>query len=205
MAKEKRQRLNPADRRRLLLQAARESLSKNGAQGTGVREICKDLNVSPGLLTHYFSGKDSLFLEAYQEMADQHLVELRAVVETRDEPAESRLKRLFELYFSSEWSEVGTIGTYTGFWSLSQTMPSLKSAFEVTFRAQQAAFEGLVMELVAERGLAIDPKPFATFLLVFLEGVWLQRCLNPDAIDDDNLQNMCWEWLESYLATCAEI
>ncbi|AZV80933.1 TetR family transcriptional regulator (plasmid) [Parasedimentitalea marina] len=199
MAKEKKQRLNPADRRQLLLQAARDSLSKYGAQGAGVREICKDLNVSPGLLTHYFSGKDSLFIEAYQEMAQQYIAEIHAVISDTDISAEDRLKKLFALYFSTKWSEAGTIGTYTGFWSLSQTIPSLKTAFETTFKHQQAAFEQLVGDLVEEREISIDPKPFATFLLVFLEGVWFERCLNPNVVDKDSIQDMCWDWLECYM------
>ena len=199
MAKEKRQRLNPADRRQLMLQAARDSLAKYGAQGTGVREICKDLNVSPRLLTHYFKGKDSLFIEAYQEMAQKYLAEVQAVTGDSALSAENRLKKLFALYFSAGWSEADTIGTYTGFWSLSQTIPALKSAFETTFREQQSAFELLVRDLIEERGISIDPKPFAMFLLVFLLGVWLEMCLDPDAVDKESIQEMCWDWLECYI------
>ena len=69
MASGKRQRLNPEERRKLMLQSTRDTLARYGAQGTGVREICNDLGVSPGLLTHYFKGKDSLFVEAYRDMS----------------------------------------------------------------------------------------------------------------------------------------
>lgn len=200
MANQKRQRLNPEDRRQLMLQAARDSLARNGAQGSGVREICKDLGVSPGLLTHYFDGKDSLFIEAYEDMAQDYLARIRAIAADRSLPAEERLKQLFMLYFSAEWSDAGTIGTYTGFWSLSQTIPSLKTAFERTFRGQHSAFETLIGDLVAERGVEIDPKAFAAFLLVFLEGIWLELCLNPNVVDKDSIQAICWDWLESYLA-----
>ena len=201
MANGKRQRLNPEDRRNLMLQSARDSLAKYGAQGTGVREICKDLGVSPGLLTHYFSGKDSLFVEAYAEMAQAYLADIRSVAEDREVSAEDRLKKLFQLYFSAEWSDASTIGTYTGFWSLSQTIPSLKTAFEETFRGQHSAFETLVRDLVEERGVDIDPAPFAAFLLVFLEGIWFELCLNPNVVEKESIQNLCQDWLESYLST----
>lgn len=200
LANQKRQRLNPEDRRRLMLQGARDLLAKYGAQGTGVREICKDLGVSPGLLTHYFDGKDSLFLEAYQDMAKQYLAEVRAITGNTELSAEERLKQLFQLYFSNQWSNDGVIGTYTGFWSLSQTNPALKSAFEETFQEQRAAFELLIQGLIEERRISVDLHTFATFLLVFLEGVWFESCLNPKAVDKARIQVFCWDWLECYLA-----
>ncbi|MEX0302962.1 MAG: TetR/AcrR family transcriptional regulator [Leisingera sp.] len=184
----------------MMLQAARDTLAKNGAQGTGVREICKDLGVSPGLLTHYFDGKDSLFLEAYQEMAQQYLADIRSSALRPGLSAEERLKSVFQLYFSAEWAGAGTIGTYTGFWSLSQTIPELKEAFEETFRGQQSALETLIRDLVEERQVDIDPQPFAAFLLVFLEGIWFERCLNPNVVDEESIQAFCWDWLECYLA-----
>lgn len=203
MAKEKRQRLTPQDRRQLLLQATRDALARYGAQGTGVREICASAGVSPGLLTHYFAGKESLFLAAYEDMAQGYLREIEKIAGDKNQPADDRLRELIRLYFSSRWSREETIGTYTGFWSLSQTIPDLKSAFEDTFEKQLSVFERLVRDLVDERGLDLLPRPFAAFLLVFLEGVWLESCLNPKTVDRESIQEFCWDWLECYTAAKA--
>ncbi|WP_169054350.1 TetR/AcrR family transcriptional regulator [Nitratireductor sp. XY-223] len=200
MAKEKQQRLTPENRRQLLLQATRDTLAKYGAQGTGVREICNALGVSPGLLTHYFAGKESLFLAAYEDMAQGYLREMEAAAGNGKLSAEGRLKELFRLYFSRRWAADDIIGTYTSFWSLSQTIPELKSAFEDTFQQQLTVFEQLIHDLVDERGLRLSTKPFATFLLVFLEGVWLESCLNPKTVDKDSIEEFCWDWLECYMA-----
>lgn len=200
MPKTRKQRLNPEDRRQLLLQAALDALSQFGAQGTGVREISKTAGVSPGLITHYFDGKESLFVEAYEEMSQRYLAEIRAISCDKELAAETRLKNVFRQYFSGEWSKDGMIGTYTSFWSLSQTIPALKTAFGKVFQEQCLAFEQLVDDLAEERGLTINPKQFATFLLIFLEGVWFESCLNPKAIDKDSIQEFCWDWLECYIA-----
>ncbi|MEM6464666.1 MAG: TetR family transcriptional regulator C-terminal domain-containing protein [Pseudomonadota bacterium] len=200
MATAKKQRLTPENRRQLLLEATRNTLARYGAQGTGVREICSELDVSPGLLTHYFSGKESLFIAAYEDMAQGYLREIEAIAGDRRLSAEDRLKELFRLYFSKRWSGDDTIGAYTGFWSLSQTIPELKSAFENTFEQQLSVFEQLISDLVEERKLRLPPKPFASFLLVFLEGVWLESCLNPRTVDKDSIQAFCWDWLECYMS-----
>ena len=195
----KRQRLNPEDRRKLMLQSARDTLAKYGAQGTGVREICKDLGVSPGLLTHYFPGKDSLFVEAYRDMSRSYICDIARITGDTDLTAEARFRKIFDLYFSQEWSDEATMGTYSGFWSLSRTIPELKAAFGETFRGQRKSLELLATDLVRERNVDIDPGPFAAFLLIFLEGIWFQLCLNPDALDKDSIQDICWDWLECYL------
>ena len=195
----KRQRLNPEDRRQLMMRSARDSLARYGAQGTGVREICKDLGVSPGLLTHYFSGKDTLFVEAYRDMSQNYRRDIAAITEDETQSAESRLRKLFSLYFSEQWSDEATMSTYSSFWSLSRTNAELKAAFGETFKDQVSSLEKLVADLVKERGVDIDPGPFASFLLVFLEGIWFQLCLNPDALDKDSIQDICWDWLECYL------
>jgi AcrR family transcriptional regulator len=156
--------------------------------------------VSPGLLTHYFAGKESLFVAAYEDMAQSYLREIGAIAENRALSAEDRLKTLFGLYFSDQWVREGIVGTYTSFWSLSQTIPALKDAFGETFRQQLLVFERLVLDLVDERGLDVSARPFATFLLVFLEGVWFESCLNPQTVDKDSIEEFCWDWLESYMA-----
>jgi AcrR family transcriptional regulator len=50
-------------RRRGILAAAQRCFSRNGIQGTTMRDICRAANLSPGALYRYFSGKEAI-LEA---------------------------------------------------------------------------------------------------------------------------------------------
>jgi AcrR family transcriptional regulator len=50
-------------RRRGILAAAQRCFSRNGIQGTTMRDICRAANLSPGGLYRYFSGKEAI-LEA---------------------------------------------------------------------------------------------------------------------------------------------
>ncbi len=67
-APRKHRRLAPDERRQSLIEAALDCLSQLGPHGTGVREICNRAGVSPGLLRHYFDGKDALITEAYRTL-----------------------------------------------------------------------------------------------------------------------------------------
>lgn len=47
-------------RRRGILAAAQRCVSRNGVQGTTMRDICRAANLSPGAIYRYFDGKDQI-------------------------------------------------------------------------------------------------------------------------------------------------
>ena len=55
---------SPEIRRRLLIEAAERCLAAHGIQGFTIDRICA--NVSRGLISHYFAGKDELLAAVYR-------------------------------------------------------------------------------------------------------------------------------------------
>ena len=98
---QKHRRLAPSERRQSLIEAALDCLSRLGPHGAGVREICDRAGVSPGLLRHYFDGKDELILEAYRALTREYHGTLRHILTGPAESAEQRLRSFFDAYFSS--------------------------------------------------------------------------------------------------------
>lgn len=49
-----------------ILQAARLLFSKKGYDGTTVRQICEEANVSLALISYHFGGKESVFYEIFE-------------------------------------------------------------------------------------------------------------------------------------------
>lgn len=47
--------------RELILASARALFAENGFEGTSLREIARDAGVDPGMVHHYFAGKEDLF------------------------------------------------------------------------------------------------------------------------------------------------
>lgn len=47
-------------RRRGILAAAQRCISRNGIQGTTMRDICRAANLSPGAIYRYFDGKEQI-------------------------------------------------------------------------------------------------------------------------------------------------
>lgn len=60
---------NNEDKKQLFIDAAICSLANHGYKGTTVRQIAKYAGVTPGLLTHYYQGKEVLIAESYKYLA----------------------------------------------------------------------------------------------------------------------------------------
>lgn len=72
-------------RRRGILAAAQRCVSRNGIQGTSMRDICRAANMSPGAIYRYFESKDQIL----GALAEQRQVQIRRFfggLETGSEP-----------------------------------------------------------------------------------------------------------------------
>ncbi|HRE01362.1 MAG TPA: helix-turn-helix domain-containing protein, partial [Ilumatobacteraceae bacterium] len=64
----RRPRLRAADRRTLILEAARRAFSASGdVRGTTVKQIAEEAGISEGILYRHFDSKDELFVQAAVE------------------------------------------------------------------------------------------------------------------------------------------
>jgi len=64
------------ERRRQILQAAGRCFARDGFRGASISDICKEADISPGHLYHYFENKEAIvkeIAEASVAEADMHL------------------------------------------------------------------------------------------------------------------------------------
>lgn len=80
-------RLDPAERRRQLVQAAFDVLVERGEQ-TRISDIAERAGVAPGLVTYYFPSKDDLLLEATRFGIDRFVSNRLAALARVDDPWE---------------------------------------------------------------------------------------------------------------------
>ena len=68
------------DKNQLFIDATILSLANHGYKGTTVRQIAKYAGVAPGLLTHYYSGKEVLIAESYKYLSKRFLDNFQASI-----------------------------------------------------------------------------------------------------------------------------
>jgi AcrR family transcriptional regulator len=198
-APRKRRRLAPDERRQSLIAAALDCLSRLGLDGAGVREICDRAGVSPGLLRHYFAGKDALIIEAYRALTQEYHGSLRDVLTDSAESAEQRMRTFFDAYFQNPATGEERVGTYIAFWTLGRSDPTIQRIQRSAYRRLRKLLASVLNELAEDRGVRIDAEEVATSLVALLDGFWLDMCVDPKRFSRVKTSATCWNWLETFL------
>ncbi|MGF1608214.1 MAG: TetR/AcrR family transcriptional regulator [Kiloniellales bacterium] len=192
-------RLKPDVRRQLLVDATLKCLAKYGPQGTGVRQVSRELKVAPSLINYFFEGRKELLTSAYHRLAERFMEELREIIDREHPTAHDRLRTIIEWYFSPEWRDDEVVGAYLALWALSRTELDLNEAFS-RFHAERKELLTRVLDDVArERGASVDSDLLASCMLIFLDGLWLELSLNPSSSLGERALEMSWAWLDGFL------
>ncbi len=198
IAKGRQRRLKPQERRRQLVEATLACLARHGAQGAGLRQVCRDLEVAPSLVNYFFDGWEDLLLSAYRLLARRALREYEQIRRAKDRSGRERLRELIERSISPDWLSDEVVGAYIALWDLSRTAPELKSEFTRFHRARRRIVAAIFAELAGRRRKTGDADLLAAGFVVFLDGLWLELGLNPGNIPPKRAVDMCWAWIAAH-------
>jgi AcrR family transcriptional regulator len=191
-------RLKPEERRGQLIEATLASLARDGAQGAGLRGVCRDLQVSPSLVNYFFGGWNDLLLAAYRRLADRAVLEYDEIGRSTQISPRERLRRLIARNVSDGWLSDAVVGAYLALWDLSRTAPGLKAEFTRLHRKRRRIVAGLFAELAPARTRR-ELDLLAAAFIVLLDGFWLELGLNPGNIPRRRAVEMCRLWIENNL------
>ena len=84
------------ERKKQLLQVALDVFIEKGYYGTSTREIARRAGVSSGLLFHYFSNKESIYLELVKIGVEEMKIDTETAMEAPCEYLFQTMKHVFE-------------------------------------------------------------------------------------------------------------
>jgi len=189
-------RIEPDARRRSLIEATARCLADKGAAGVSVRAICAEAGVSPGLLTHYFSGVSEAIAETYRWTGARVSAALeQAVAEAGPDPRD-RLVAYLTASFRPPIADPELLATWVAFWSLTRSDPAIAamhSAIYAEFR------HGIVRLIAAYRPVTVDPRLPAVALTALIDGLWLELSLGHAPFTADEAGRLAEMWLDRLL------
>ena len=198
-AEPKFQRLEADERRDALINATVSCLARLGPRATSVREICAEAGVSPGLLRHYFAGKDDLIAQTYLQLTTSLNKRVATFLLEKDQAPADRLEKLFVHILTDEWVSDEILGVWVAFWSLQrsdQRLSDLHRDYNVDFRA---LIGNVLQELADKHDIRTDIRLSAISLASLLDGLWLELCLDPNGFSSDEAISLCRSWLDGFL------
>jgi len=184
-------------RRRQLIQATIHAIDEAGLADTTIARIARHADVSTGIISHYFGGKDGL-MEATMR---QILTDLRSAVSERrkalnTDDVRSHLHAVIDGNFDRSQVSQRVSRTWLAFWASSMHRAPLE-------RLQQVNDKRLVSNLSAlfRRVLPRDQaRNAAAGLAALIDGLWLRGALAPQGLDVDRARQLAYEYVDHQLS-----
>ena len=189
----------PDVRRQSLIDAAARALAKRGAAGASVRAICAEAGVSPGLLTHYFSGVDALIVAAYRDVGARVSLAIDEAVAAAGADPRARLHAYAAASFAPPVLDPELLATWLAFWSLVKTDPAIAAVHDELYGDYRAGLEALIAEAL---GLAADAdrvRLAAVAISALVDGLWLELCLGSASFTAAEAGAMAARWIDALL------
>lgn len=175
------------DRRRHdLLAAAIGAVAEAGLAGATVREIALRAGVTPGLIRHYFPGKDDLLRQAYLETMDGLTEAARSAIAESTGTARERLLAFVEANLTPPVADAGSLSVWAAFIAKVHAEPVFAAIHRDTYLAFRHEIERLVAEVLGRDGPE-EVVRLAIAINALIDGLWLEASLAPDLFADDEL------------------
>lgn len=186
-------RLSARDRRALLEDAALVCIARGGIRDFTVDKIVAEAGVSRGLITHHFGSMDGLLVAVYSRMYSewiaaistprQGLSPLEALVETLVSPA----------LFSRE-----VLNVWLTLWGEIANNPVLRAEHRARYGEYRETIAQALRQ-AAPPGSRFDADLVASAFICLVDGLGVQRCIEPDLLPKAAARAACWALLSPYV------
>lgn len=185
-------------RRRELIEATIRRLGDKGAAGVSVRAICAEAGVTPGLLTHYFSGVAELVAETYREVGARVAETLARSVEAAGPDPRARLRAYVTASFEPPVRDPALLATWVALWGLVKSDDQLQAVHREVYALYRDDLEPLV-EACLDAPEKAEVRLMAVGLTALVDGLWLELCLDGGAFTAEEAGMLAGRWLDDLL------
>lgn len=186
-------RLSSEDRRAQLIDVALACLAEGGILHFTVDRICTAAGVSRGLVLHHFGSMAEMLTAVYARIYRDTVPDLTSLA------PEARLDALIESIFAPKAFSRETLSAWLTLWGQIAVTPALQAEHQRQYRIYMAEVSDAVAALAAKRGRSVDAPALSMSLICLIDGLCLQRCMDPKTVDGDTAKAACWAFLAPHL------
>lgn len=184
-------------RRKALIEGAIRSLSAHGVAGTTVRTICREANVSRGLIGHYFQSKDQLLEAAFRHLFSL-VADFVAGFEARAEPSPfDRLMAVPKALLSTAIFTETNRDAFLTFWHEMRFNDLIRNAHREAYSDYRKRIEHLFEQAAVQLDHPIDSQLAAVGLITMLDGMWLDAALDRQFASRRTLVRTCQNYIRT--------
>jgi len=181
-------RMAPDERRDAIVRAALAVMLRNGIGATTARDVAAQLDVSSGLIHHYFASMDELVAQAFERAAQADLEASERAMARAHDPV-GQLAWFLASY--SRHDETWAMQLWLDAWAEAARRPALQATSQRLNEAWQQRLRQVIEAGVRQGTLTCaDPNATAWRLLSLLDGLSLQTVAHPRSFT--GAEALCW-------------
>lgn len=166
-------------RRDALISAALELIAAGGPGAATVRAIAERAGVTPGLIRHYFSGKDELVRESYRVTMERMISDNAEVLRKNSGDPMGNLARFIVAALTPPVADPARAGLWAGFLYGVQNDPKFKEIHIQNYLAYRDLLQSLIEKLPREAG-PDRCRADAIACNGVIDGLWLEASSAPE-------------------------
>lgn len=183
------------ERREMLVEAGLACLADGGVSGFTIDRICEAAGgASRGLITHHFGSKQQLLRACYATAYDRMLG-----AAAPGGSAQTSLTEMIEALLSDDYTSQGTLRAWLAMWGEVANDPDLMLEHRRYYDHYLERVVQAIREASDGRTLAISEDALATLFISMVDGLWLERCLDPERLSRADVRQACYDLLEAFL------
>ncbi|QYX56549.1 TetR family transcriptional regulator C-terminal domain-containing protein [Roseovarius sp. SCSIO 43702] len=168
-------------RRRQLIDATIESISRHGIPGTTMTTVTGIAGLSLGLVNFHFKTKRALFEETLRHLADEYLRYWRGAIAAAGEAPEARLAAMARAQFHPDLCNRRKLTVWFAFYGDPEFRGAYREVMSSVDEERWEASSALCAEICEAGGYdAVTPRDVAVTLEGMYDGFWLNMLLYPE-------------------------
>jgi AcrR family transcriptional regulator len=173
-----------------VVSVATKLVAKKGWQNTTLADIAREANVSLGVITYHFSGKEEIIRSVMEKYVGENLTQLYESLQEYDDPVE-KLRNLVRLTLHETKRDKEIYYVHFDYWA--------KISWNGEIREMNAQFYDFARDWTADcvrRGIEagvfreVDPREAATLINSLLIGIQAQHAFDQEAFDFEGVAEM---------------
>ena len=165
---------NAARRRKQIVDATLESISRYGLSGTTLATVAALADMSQGSTIFYFQTKDQLFTEAFRAHCEEYRVAWLDAFNAEHEDPLEHIMAFILVDFAPDMCNRREISLWFDFWGESQTRPQFREISEA-YGSEHIEHLEILIERVKDRmSPGWTPESFARAVDAMSDGLWLR-------------------------------
>jgi AcrR family transcriptional regulator len=167
-------------RREALVTAALEIVARQGMAAATVRAIADRAGVTPGLIRHYFDGREALMREAFRVLMDRMTADSAAAAEEAGGDPLARIAAYVTASVRPAQSNAEAVSLWAGFLNAVRSDPAMRAVHEATYLGYRDELQGLIAALPGWDDPA-RARQAAIAVNAVIDGLWMEGAILPHA------------------------